>query len=39
MAYFHAVASPNEVKLSTTLYYRIKIESRKKEVEKAVRKA
>jgi hypothetical protein len=39
MAYFHAVASPNEVRLSSTLYYRIKIESRKKEVEKAVRKA
>jgi hypothetical protein len=28
MAYIHVVASPNEVQLSATLYYRIKIESR-----------
>jgi hypothetical protein len=29
MAYIHAVASPNEVQLSATLYYRMKIASRK----------
>jgi hypothetical protein len=33
MAYFHAVASPNEVQFSPTLYYRIKIASRKNEQE------
>jgi hypothetical protein len=32
LAYFHVVASPNEVQLSATLYYRIKIASRKNGV-------
>ena len=31
MAYFHAVASPNEVQLSATLYYRIIIASREND--------
>jgi hypothetical protein len=30
MAYIHAVASPNEVLFSATLYYRILIASREK---------
>jgi hypothetical protein len=29
MAYIHAVASPNEVQLSASLYYRMKNASRK----------